>query len=269
MQLVDSTHFIDPSVLHAHGVVGIIGYLEYGAGPTWKTLRKSYVDIYRSLGIAVGGVFETNPDRAITSGGMGGTLDADRANAALDRLGVPDDVCANWSLDSGVDASVVAAVRPYGDAFHKASKRPCGVYAGYDVIEDQHARGNIVEGWQPNASSWSHGGHGKPADVAPHATIVQSLPANSPIPNTTDGDTVDGRSRMLWWPANVPTAIPTKDDAMTPQQTAQLTENWLRLVQLQKLIVGDDLDGKGDMLTRILDSLWRLEHPGQTQPARP
>lgn len=252
VQLLDSTHYIDVGTLKAHGIIGIIRYAQAFSKPDWKSLTTREVTAYRAGGIGIGCVWETTTGRAF-AGYAAGQYDAKYMNAFLDACGFPRSVLATWSVDSGVDASVVARVRPYGDGWKAASVRENAVYAGFDIIEDQYSRGNITEGWEPNATSWSHGGQ-----IAPHATILQTLPSRSPIPNTTDGDRLlRGSSRMLWWPGTQPTP-PSGEFVMDTDAHNAFNGLNLRLQQIEEQIAGNDL-AKGTTPERTLASLKRLE----------
>lgn len=248
---VDSTHHLDPAVLHQHGVVGIIRYAQSGSKPSWKSLLPAELALYRGAGIAVGLVWEVTSNQ-VAGGYAQGAYDCRVMSADLDALGFPRSVLACWSCDEDIAPELTDR---YADGWHAVAAgagRDSDVYGSAGVIDRQVARGTVRTGWQAEARAWSHD------TTSPNADVIQTVATSIP---DTDGDTLSGRSRLLWWPGQQAPAPAWHQGPFPGNMGEHLPPNpaGCTTLKLEMLVAG-----YGSMFAHSTRADWETYGPGTT-----
>jgi hypothetical protein len=141
-----------PAQLVAAGKHFIVGYVSHDVS---KNLTEEECQAYLDAGIAVGLVWETTQERAL-SGRAGGSPDGIEARRQARALGFPDSKPIGFAVDFNATAQQLQAlVGPYGIAFREGVTTS-GVYGGKRTIRyfaDNHLADHF---WQTYA--WSTAG---------------------------------------------------------------------------------------------------------------
>lgn len=192
----------------AAGYAGILRYVSYDGWP--KNLSKSEYDYAKSLGLAVGAVWETTASMMLRGAG-GGQADSAEANRQLDRIGfVGDDVFYACDFQ--------AAPSHYGvmsDYLANCTGRTPQIYGHYGVIEHfVGSLGQCLTGWQ--CCAWSGNGNGSGGSIqgrrlSAHAALFQRL--GYVLSNTCDTNDI---LRPDWGQDNGGTTITTPKDIENP-----------------------------------------------------
>jgi hypothetical protein len=216
----------DLTALARAGVRGVMRYVPIGSK---KDLTADEAKQIHARGMWLAVVLETTSGRA-GEGAAAGREDVKRAEAAMDKLGYPDDAVIFYAVD--VDATP-DKVRPYFEAVKAGAKRPVGAYGGVKIIDG--LVGSVAEhGWQTEA--WSGG------KVSEHASMLQRATHRMTVPGVaaTAWDENELRGERTWrvWlptdkpapaPKPTPHPAPKPDPKPTPKPDPSLREVTIRI----------------------------------------
>lgn len=153
-EVVDFSQSGRPTAAHlaSRGYLGAMRYLSWE--PNQKNITPAELAALHGAGLAVGFVWETTANRS-TSGPAGGQRDVIEANRQLDVLGAPLSTVIYMATDQGPPGATPDKVRGYYQGAVASSKRPVGIYGGFDVVDAMLREGVVHFGWQTYA--WSGG----------------------------------------------------------------------------------------------------------------
>ncbi|HEY7438695.1 MAG TPA: glycoside hydrolase domain-containing protein [Acidimicrobiia bacterium] len=170
------------AAIRAAGYQGVMRYL---SDTPSKDIDRGERAALQTQHLEIGLNWETTETRALQGAGAG-AQDAAAANARADQLGAPTNAAIYFSCDT--DVPNPAAVRPYYQAAHAASKRPVGVYAERAIVADEMNLGNAKYGWVTNSSSWGPQGVAAPRAALQQFYGTQHLPTIAGSVPTRDYD---------------------------------------------------------------------------------
>lgn len=188
---------------------------------TPKGVDELELEDLRAHNLAVGFVFESSEDRAITGGFGGGVSDATYARNRAEHLGIPDDVVIHFAVDTGTTEDDWPAIAAYfAGVFGVMGPGRVGAYAGKQVSDYLRERGLITHTWQPAAMSWSN------YEIDPLACIRQSAEGGAVNGVGIDPNESFGDDLGLWLPDE------PMEEGMTPEErdlllkTATVLAGW-------------------------------------------
>ncbi len=195
-----------PAALVASGFTAVLRYLSHEPA---KNLSPGERDALHAAGLAVGLVWESTANRAL-SGYAAGRADARDANAQADALGFPAAKVLFYAVDISTGPGPVT---DYFRGVEDAGGRPVGVYGTYDVIEGLVGSGFVSCGWQCAAWSGTGSGSGGSYDgrrLSRHACLFQR--AAAVLGGSVDENVVLMDPSPWAWHPNQPTI--TKESLM-------------------------------------------------------
>lgn len=188
----------DPATLYADGYRFAIGYVSQDN--TGKNITRAQIDALHAAGLAVGIVYEYNPDSAI-GGHAQGIVDAGIAVRGAQQLGVP----AGTTIYFAVDFNITAGEMETALAYLEGAETVCdsagygvGVYGGYPLCHYLASQQQGFDMWQTYA--WSAGNWEPAAQVRQVLNGVHEAGAN------IDLDTVIILNNAGFWGTGTPAA---------------------------------------------------------------
>ena len=208
---------LNPALTEATGKRFVLRYLQ--------NLTAVEVARHHAAGLSVGVIWETTGKRAL-NGAASGTVDAQQALAAANKLGVPSGVPI---ILAECDTNITPNQIPTVAAYYKAAQAVLGAHRawGYGGIVPARAclSLGVVGGWMQ-----TYGWSGTPTVWDPRASIRQYLNAQRIGTTTVDLDLMV-TAVPLWDPAP---ATPTGGQTDMPLTSADVAAIWRQPIHTAK-----------------------------------
>jgi hypothetical protein len=171
--------------LRTAGIGFVARYLadSLGNDGRFKNLTADEARSYLDAGISIMPVWEGAAREALSNFSVGQAHGQDWKSQA-DRLGIPQEVRAWWTVDTDAGPGDLDSIAAYAQGFAQAvAPHPTGVYGDGAVCQAMHDRRLVSGTWATNATSW-------PGGAFPFADVVQ-VPAAQGGATTIGGVKVD------------------------------------------------------------------------------
>lgn len=177
--------------------IGYTGVMRYLSRDSSKNITPVERDRLQAQNLAIGLVWETAANRALSGSAAGRDDGADAARLAAS-LGVPGGVPIYYAVDFDASESQLGAIEQYLSAAGTSSGRAVGVYGSITVVDHMLTGGRATYGWQ--TAAWSRG------RVSTLAHLYQRLAPSLPrIPGSYDENAVLRADYGQWGGPTPPT----------------------------------------------------------------